>query len=54
MENSKREDRKRSVEATFLELQAIGQRCTRLIKDMSESVTHGELLYDDNGLPKGS
>ncbi len=51
-ERLEREKRKCSVEARFLELQAIGQRCARLLADEPATVAHGDFLYDEHGLPK--
>ena len=51
-ERLEREKRERSAEARARELRAIGQRCAQLVKDGPSSVAHGELLYDDRGLPK--
>ena len=51
-ERLERERRERSAEARFLELRAIGQRCAGLLEDGPAPVAHGDLLYDDQGLPK--
>ena len=47
-----RERRARSVEARVLQLRAIGQRCAGLLRDGPSAVEHGDLLYDERGLPK--
>ena len=51
-ERLERERRVRSVEARVRELHAIGQRCARLLRDGPSAVEHGDLLYDECGLPK--
>ena len=45
-------ERERGVEARAQELLAIGQRCAGLLGDGPSAAEHGELLYDDRGLPK--
>ncbi len=47
-----RERRKRSVEVRVRELRAIGQRCALLLRDGPSASEHGELLYDERGLPR--
>ena len=47
-----RERRKRDASALAQELHAIGQRCAALLAPGSAAVEHGELLYDERGLPK--
>ena len=51
-ERLEREQRERSVEARVRELHAIGQRCARLLRDGPAAADHGDLLYDERGLPK--
>ena len=51
-ERLERERRERSVEARVRELHAIGQRCASLLGDGPASVEHGDVLYDERGLPK--
>lgn len=34
------------------ELHIIGQRCANLLKPGPTAIEHGELLYDEQGLPK--
>ena len=51
-ERLERERRVRSVETRGRELHAIGQRCARLLRDGPSAVEHGDLLYDECGLPK--
>ena len=47
-----RERRKRSVEARVRDLRAIGQRCALLLRDGPSASEHGDLLYDERGLPR--
>ena len=51
-ERLERESRERSVEARVRELHEIGQRCARLLRDGPSAIEHGDLLYDERGLPK--
>lgn len=47
-----REKRRRDVDARVKELHAIGQRCAKLMGEGASSLEHGDLLYDERGLPK--
>ena len=47
-----REKRQRNAEALTRELHAIGQRCASLLRPGPAAVEHGNLLYDEQGLPK--
>ncbi len=47
-----RERRRRGIEARTRELRAIADRCAKLMGPGSAAFEHGELLYDDWGLPK--
>ena len=47
-----RERRERSLEARVQELHEIGQRCARLLRDGPSAMEHGDLLYDERGLPR--
>ena len=47
-----REKRRRDVDARVQELHAIGQRCAHLVGERASSLEHGDLLYDERGLPK--
>ena len=47
-----REKRRRDVDARVQELHAIGQRCAKLVGQGPSSLEHGDLLYDERGLPK--
>ena len=52
-ERLEREKRERSVEAKVRELHAIGQHCAAMLRnDWPSAVEHGDLLYDERGLPK--
>ena len=50
-ERLERERRERGVEARILKLRAIRKRCRSLLKDGPSAIEHGDLLYDENGLP---
>ena len=47
-----REERRRNLDARVEELLAIGRRCAELLEPGPSAVEHGDLLYDDRGLPK--
>lgn len=47
-----REQRRRSTAARARELRAIAERCAGLMGPGPSAVDHGELLYDERGLPK--
>ena len=47
-----REKRRRDPDVLARELHAIGQRCASLLVPGPSAVEHGDLLYDDRGLPK--
>ena len=51
-ERLERERRERSIETRIRELHAIGQRCASLLRGGPSATEHGDLLYDENGLPK--
>ena len=51
-ERLEREQRTRGVEARVAELRAIGRRCAGLLHDGPTAAEHGDLLYDERGLPK--
>ena len=42
----------RTKEAKIQELLAIGRDCAAHMKEPFKSIDHGELLYDERGLPK--
>ena len=47
-----REEGRRDLEARIEELLAIGRRCAESLQSGPSAVEHGDLLYDDHGLPK--
>ena len=51
-ERLKREKRKRSVETRARELRAIAQRCAKLMEPGLPAAEHGDMLYDERGLPR--
>ena len=51
-ERLERERNRRSADALAGELHAIGQRCATLLAAGPSSAEHGDLLYDEHGLPK--
>ena len=50
-ERLEREKRERSLEARVQELRAIAERCAKLLGPGPSSVEHGDVLYDERGLP---
>ena len=46
------ERQRRHEDALTQELHAIGQHCAGLLKPGPSAVEHGDLLYDERGLPK--
>ena len=51
-ERLRREQRRLQADAVARDLQAIGQCCAALLGDGPSAVDHGDLLYDERGLPK--
>jgi len=51
-ERLEREKRERSAEALARELRTIAERCAKLMKPGPSAIEHGDLLYDEHGLPK--
>ena len=51
-ERLERERHRRGAGALARELHAIGQRCASLLGPGPSAVEHGDLLYDERGLPK--
>ena len=47
-----RERRRCGLETRARELRAIAERCAKLMGPGPTVVDHGDLLYDDQGLPK--
>lgn len=50
-ERLERERRRRGAGALARELHDVGQRCAKLLGPGPSAVEHGDLLYDDRGLP---
>ena len=51
-ERLERETRARSVETRLKAMRAIARRCAKDLKPGPSAVEHGDLLYDERGLPK--
>jgi len=51
-ERLQRERRRRGREARARELRAIADRCAKLMGPGPSAIEHGDLLYDDQGLPR--
>ena len=51
-ERLEREKHERSVEQRVQKIRAIAERCARNLKPGPSAVEHGDLLYDERGLPK--
>ncbi len=51
-ERLEREKRERSFEARLQRIRAITERTSRMVRQGSTAIDHGELLYDERGLPK--
>ena len=51
-ERLERETHRRGADALASELHAIGQRCASLLGPGSSAIEHGDLLYDERGLPR--
>lgn len=47
-----RERRRRDLDGRVDELLAIGRRCAESLEPGPSAIEHGDLLYDDQGLPK--
>ena len=47
-----REERQRSMEARLKRMREIADRCARLLGPGPSAVEHGQMLYDERGLPK--
>lgn len=46
-----RERRRRNLDGRIDELLAIGRRCAESLEPGPSAIEHGDLLYDDRGLP---
>lgn len=51
-ERLEREKHERSVKARVQEMRAIADRCAKLMGPGPSAVGHGDVLYDERGLPK--
>ena len=51
-ERLERERRVRSAEKRLEDMRAIAQRCSRLLAPGPSAIEHGDVLYDDRGLPR--
>ena len=51
-ERLEREKRRRGADARIDELVAIGKRCAKLLGPGPSAMEHGDMLYDERGLPK--
>ena len=51
-ERLEREQRRRSMEVRAAELHTIAERCAKLMGPGLPSVEHGDMLHDDEGLPR--
>ena len=51
-ERLEREKRTRSVETRIRRLRAVAERCARLLGPGPPAAEHGEVLYDERGLPR--
>ncbi len=47
-----REERQRSMEARLKRMREIADRCAQLLGPGPSAVEHGQMLYDERGLPK--
>lgn len=50
-ERLERESRQRGVTARLQKMRAIAERCAELLGEDEPPIEHGELLYDERGLP---
>ena len=51
-ERLQRERQLRHADSLARELHAIGQKCASLLRPGPSAVEHGDLLYDERGLPR--
>ncbi len=51
-ERLEREKRERNVETRVQEMRTIAERCAKLMGPGPSAVEHGNVLYDERGLPK--
>ena len=48
------DERKAAIEERLRKMRATAKRCAALLRAVGPPIDHGELLYDERGLPKGS
>ncbi len=51
-ERLEREMRQRGVNGRLQRMRAISEHCAKLLREAGPPVNHGDLLYDERGLPK--
>ncbi len=51
-ERIERKCRRRGADIRLREMRAIAKRCSRLMGPGTPSIDHGDMLYDERGLPK--
>ena len=51
-ERLERERRQRSADIRLRKMRAIAERCAMLLRKEGPPIDHGDLLYDERGLPK--
>ena len=51
-ERLEREKRRRSAETRARELRNVAERCVKLMGPGPAAVEHGDMLYDEQGLPR--
>ena len=51
-ERLERERRIRGAEKRLREMRAVAERCARLLRPGPSAVEHGDVLYDERGLPR--
>ena len=51
-ERLEREQRRRNIDIRAHKLRAIAERCATLMGPGPSAIDHGDLLYDERGLPK--
>ena len=51
-ERLERERRARGAEKRLRDMRAIAERCARLLEPGPSAIEHGDVLYDDRGLPR--
>ena len=51
-ERLEREHRRLGIDARVREIRAIAERCAKIMGPGPAAVDHGDLLYDEQGLPK--